>query len=130
MDSKNKQKKDLKETKNPDAEKETIGVELTDDLKKLLSEYREITGETPGLHVLKDIKRVDKSKDVVDKSRDVTLTVDSLIEVSAPDKSRREITAAILTTALLLNQNAGIADIAAAFKNVKDTLEKAEMKKD
>jgi len=128
MDSKNKRKRDLKEAKEPDGKE--MEVTLPDDLKELLREYREITGEIPTLHVLKDIKRVDKSKDVVDKSRDVTLTVDKLIEVSAPDKHSREITAAILTTALLLNQNTGIEDITAAFKNVKDSLEKAEMKKD
>jgi len=125
MDSKTKQKTDLNGTKEQEKE---IDVALPDDLKELLNEYREITGEIPNLHMLKDIKRVDRSKDIVDKSRDVTLTVDSLIEVSAPDKHGREITAAILTTALLLNQDTGIEDITAVFKNVKDTLEKAETK--
>jgi len=125
MDSKTKQKTDLNGTKEQEKE---IDVALPDDLKELLREYREITGEIPNLHMLKDIKRVDRSKDIVDKSRDVTLTVDSLIEVSAPDKHGREITAAILTTALLLNQDTGIEDITAVFKNVKDTLEKAETK--
>ena len=125
MDDETKRKTDLKKPKEQEKETE---VTLPEDLKELLNEYREITGEIPKLHVLKDIKRVDKSKDVVDKSRDVTLTVDSLIEVSAPDKHRREITAAILTTALVLNQNTGIEDITTAFKDVKETLEKADTK--
>ena len=127
MDSKAKQKTDSVEIK--DAEKMT-GVSLPDDLNKLLKEYREVAGEMPRLQILKDIKRVDKSKDVVDKSRDVTLTADHLVEISSSDKSDREIAAAILTALLTLNRNYRVEDITASFKNMRDALEKADTKED
>jgi len=124
MDKKTKQKKGLKK---PEELNEEVEVALPDDLNELLKEYREVSGEMPRLQVIKDIKRVDKSKDIVDKSRDVTLTADSLIEVSAPDKTNKEVAAAILATALVLGQNVGTGEVTTLFKNVKDAMEKEEM---